>query len=109
MIGTPDYVAPEQSRSARTADIRSDIYGLGCTFYYLITGHPPFPGKSLMQKLLDHQGKVAPPVELLRPDVPPPVAAVLRRMMAKNPADRYQTPAAVAVALTPSASFPGPP
>jgi serine/threonine-protein kinase len=101
LLGTPDYVSPEQARSARTVDARADVYSLGCTLYYLLTGQPPHPGKSLMQKLLDHQQRPPIPVELLRADVSPALAAVVRKMLAKKPAHRQQTAAEVADALAP--------
>jgi serine/threonine protein kinase len=101
MIGTADYVAPEQARDARSADIRSDIYSLGCTFYHLLAGAPPFPGGSALQKIHHQISKEPPGVELIRSEVPAPVAGIIRRMMAKNPEDRYQAPAEVAEALAP--------
>jgi serine/threonine-protein kinase len=99
VMGTPDYIAPEQAIESRGVDIRADIYSLGCTLYYMLAGRPPFAGGSLAQKLLCHQQAEPEPIERLRPDVPAGLAAVLRRMMAKRPADRYQTPAEAAVAL----------
>src|SRR5262249_35095280 len=99
VMGTPDYIAPEQCRNARTADIRSDLYSLGCTFYYLLTSQPPFPAGTLIEKLLHHQLDEPRPLEELRPEVPPPVREVVRRLMAKEPNDRYQTPAEVAQVL----------
>jgi serine/threonine-protein kinase len=101
MIGTPDYLSPEQARDARAVDIRADIYSLGCTFYYLLTGQPPFPASTLMQKLLDHQKSEPMPIESLRPNVDRGVVAIVYKMMAKLPADRYQTPAEVAAELAP--------
>jgi serine/threonine-protein kinase len=101
IVGTADYLAPEQARDAQAADIRSDIYGLGCTFYYLLTGEVPFPGTSLGHKLVQHQTAEPAAVELRNPAVPHGLAAVLQRMMAKRPQDRFQTPAAVALALAP--------
>ena len=101
MIGTADYMAPEQARSPRTVDIRADIYSLGCTFYFLLTGQPPFPGKSLMQKLIDHQQGIASPVEFIRPAVPRALTLVVKKMIAKNLDHRYQTPEEVAEALAP--------
>jgi len=101
LVGTVDYLSPEQARNAGSVDIRGDIYSLGCSLYYLLTGQAPFPHGTLMQKVLQHQQAEPTPVESFRNDVPPGVAAVLRRMMAKHADDRYQTPAAVALALMP--------
>src|SRR4051794_21208686 len=94
VMGTPDYMAPEQALSTRRADGRADLYSLGCTLYFLLTGRPPFPGESITEKLLHHQQTQPRPVETLRPDVPPGLAAVVRTMMAKRPDDRFLTPAA---------------
>jgi len=99
MIGTADYVAPEQARDASLVDIRADIYSLGCTFYYLLAGRVPFPGNSLMQKLLKHQTEEPTPIKQLRPEVPDEVALVLHKMLAKNPNDRYQIPLLVVAPL----------
>jgi serine/threonine protein kinase/Leucine-rich repeat (LRR) protein len=99
VMGTPDYIAPEQALESHTVDIRADLYSLGCTFYYLLTGRVPFGGGTLLQKLNKHQNQEARPVETLRPDVSPGIARVVRKLMAKKPGDRYQTPAEVAVAL----------
>ncbi len=99
IMGTPDYIAPEQVMGSHDVDIRADLYSLGCTFYQLLTDRVPFPGGTLMQKLDGHRFHEAASVESLRPDVPPAVAAVVRRLMAKKPEDRYQTPADVAAAL----------
>jgi serine/threonine protein kinase len=93
VMGTVDYMAPEQALDAHTADIRADLYSLGCTFYFLLTGQVPFPGGSAMEKLLRHQNQQPTPVEQLRPDVPLAVVAILNKLMAKRPEDRYQTPA----------------
>jgi serine/threonine-protein kinase len=101
IIGTADYLSPEQARNPNTVDIRGDIYSLGCTLYFLLTGQPPYPGGSLMQKMLQHQQVEPTPVESFRQDVPSGVVAVMRRMMAKKSWDRFQTPAAVALALRP--------
>jgi len=95
MMGTPDYVAPEQALDFHSADIRSDIYGLGCTFFFLLTGEPPFAGGTTLQKLIRHQQAEPPPVEKRRPDLPPQLVLALRKMLAKRPEDRYQTPAEV--------------
>src|SRR5262249_4036050 len=100
MMGTPDYLAPEQAVDFHSADIRSDIYALGCTFYYLLTGQPPFPEGTLAQKLMKHQSVEPPRLDQKRKDVPPGLAAVAARMLAKRPPDRYQTPGELADALT---------
>ena len=99
VMGTPDYIAPEQALDTHTVDIRADLYSLGCAFYYLLTGRVPFPGGTLLQKLNKHQNEEPLRVEKLRPEVPPEVAKVVRTLMAKKPQDRYQTPAEVATAL----------
>ncbi len=102
-MGTPDYMAPEQALDATTADIRADVYSLGCTLYHLLTGRPPFPGGTLAEKILKHQQAEPEPLEQVRGDLPAGLPAVVRTMMAKRPADRYQTPAAAAAALAPFA------
>jgi serine/threonine protein kinase len=96
LIGTPDYVAPEQARDPASAGARADVYGLGCTLYFLLTGQPPFPGGSVLQKLLAHQDRPPRPVTELRADVPPALATVLERMIAKDSIRRHPTAAAVA-------------
>ncbi|MGH7226846.1 MAG: serine/threonine-protein kinase, partial [Gemmataceae bacterium] len=101
MLGTPDYIAPEQTLDAARADIRADIYSLGCTLYYLLSGHPPFSANSLGAVLMAHQMQEAKPLNLVRPEVPEELAAVVRKMMAKLPAKRYQTPLEVVQALAP--------
>jgi serine/threonine protein kinase len=103
VMGTPDYLSPEQSRNMHATDIRSDLYSLGCTLYYVLAGKVPFPGGSSLDKLLRHGKEEAAPIEEHRPDVPPSVAEILRRLMAKNPYDRFQTPAELAEALSPFA------
>jgi uncharacterized protein (TIGR03067 family) len=99
VMGTPDYIAPEQAQDAHLADIRADIYSLGCTFYDLLAGHAPFPEGTVVAKVLAHMERSPRPLTELRPDVPPALARVVERMMAKDPAKRYQTPAEVADAL----------
>ena len=96
ILGTPDYIAPEQAADSRQADIRADIYSLGCTFYFLLTGQPPFPKGTVMQKLASHMHTAPASVTLKRPEVPAEVATIVERMMAKETADRYQTPGDVA-------------
>ncbi len=99
LMGTPDYMAPEQGRDARSADIRSDIYSLGCTLYALLVGKVPFPGGTAIDKINSHAKSAAQPLRELRPDVPVAVVDVVEKMMAKDPANRYQTPKDVAEAL----------
>jgi serine/threonine protein kinase len=99
VMGTPDFMAPEQAKDSARADIRADIYSLGCTLYFLLTAQPPFPGGSLTEKLLNHQQTEPTPVNALRKDLPAGLQAILARMMAKRPEDRYQTPSEVADAL----------
>ncbi|MGO8751861.1 MAG: protein kinase domain-containing protein [Thermoguttaceae bacterium] len=92
-LGTFDYISPEQARDPRTADVRSDIYSLGCTLFFMLAGRPPFPEGTVLQKLLQHQGEEPPDVRVFRPELPEEVSKVVRRMMAKDPRRRYQTPA----------------
>jgi serine/threonine protein kinase len=103
VLGTLDYLAPEQSVDSHAVDIRADIYSLGATFYCLLAGRAPFSG-TLAQKLVSLNMQEPPPIRQVRPDVPEELAAVLARMMAKQPADRYEKPADVARALAPWAS-----
>ncbi len=99
LVGTPDYVAPEQARDPGAANASADVYGLGCTLYFLLTGQPPFPGGTVLQKLLAHQDRPPQSATGLRPDVPRPLAGLIERMLAKNPAERPPTAAAVAEEL----------
>jgi serine/threonine protein kinase len=99
VMGTPDYMAPEQAEEAHTVDIRADIYSLGCTLYFLLAGRAPFAGGTLAQKVRRHLLDEPQPIEPLRQDLPPELPAVLRKVMAKRPGDRFQTPAEVADAL----------
>ncbi len=99
LIGTADYISPEQTRDATVVDIRSDVYSLGCTFFHLLTGEPPFARLPLMQKVLAHRETPPPSVRDLRPDVPPEVEHILSKMMAKLPHERYQIPLLLVVPL----------
>jgi serine/threonine-protein kinase len=92
-LGTFDYISPEQARDPRSADVRSDLYSLGCSLYYMLTGRPPFPEGTVLQKLLQHQADVPPDPRAERADLPPQISRVLARLLAKNPAERYQQPA----------------
>ncbi len=98
-LGTFDYISPEQARDPRTADVRSDIYSLGCTLFYMLAGQPPFPEGTVLQKLLQHQAEDPPDVRRLRPDLPEEVSRLLRRMMAKDPRRRFQSAAELTNAL----------
>jgi serine/threonine-protein kinase len=91
-LGTFDYISPEQARDPRNADVRSDMYSLGCTFFFMLTGRPPFPDGTVLQKLLQHQGDQPPDVRQFRPDLPDGVTRVLRKAMAKDPRHRYGDP-----------------
>ena len=92
-VGTVDYMAPEQARNSKSADIRSDLYSLGCTWYQMLTGDPPFSEGSLTNKLQAHAIKPLPDPRDFNENIPEGLFAVLQRMTAKKPADRYQTPA----------------
>src|SRR5487761_1354918 len=101
MLGTPDYVAPEQTLDAHKADIRADIYSLGCTLYFLLSGGPPFQEQSLYEILEAHRKREPKPLSLVRPEIPAELATLVAKMMAKDPTKRYQTPIEVAKALVP--------
>jgi tRNA A-37 threonylcarbamoyl transferase component Bud32 len=108
-LGTTDYMAPEQALDSHTADGRADVYSLGATLYFLLAGHGPFRGGTLAEKVVWLQTRQPRPIRELRPDVPAELAAVLERMMAKEPGQRFQTPAEVAAALAPWAQTGTPP
>ncbi|MFO0878321.1 MAG: serine/threonine-protein kinase [Gemmataceae bacterium] len=99
LCGTPDYLAPERGQSSDTTDIRSDLYSLGCTFYELLCGRVPFPGGPWTGKLLRHRLESPEPIQALRPGLEPEVAALLDKLMARDPDDRFATPAAVVAAV----------
>jgi hypothetical protein len=102
IVGTPEYIAPEQARDPRSADARADLYSLGCTWYYLLTGRPPFPGDTVLQQLLAHQEQAPRPLADFRPDVPAETQAVILRLLAKNPGDRFQSADELLSALAPA-------
>ena len=109
-MGTADYLPPEQARDAHRADIRADIYSLGCTLYHLLAGQTPFPLGSCVEKVVSHLQSDPKPLDEFRSDLPPELIQVINRMTAKDPAQRYQTPGEVAQALSqfeaPSATSP---
>ena len=92
-LGTFDYISPEQARDPREADVRSDLYSLGCTIFFMLAGRPPFADGTMVQKLLQHQQDEPPAIESLRPDVPRRFGEIIRRLMRKDPLERYQRPA----------------
>lgn len=101
LVGTPDYLAPEQARDARQSDVRSDIYSLGCVLFALLAGRPPFVEKNVMATMVKHATEPIPSLASLGVMVPPGLQAIVQRMVAKDPNDRYQTPAEAAFALQP--------
>ena len=111
VLGTADYLAPEQALDSHSVDIRADIYSLGATFYFTLTGRTPFAEGTVAQKLIWHQTRQPKAIRSIRPEVPEELVAVLEKMMAKDPAHRYQTPQAVVDALQPwtQSQIPPPP
>jgi serine/threonine protein kinase len=109
VLGTADYLAPEQALDSHAVDIRADIYSLGATFYFCLTGRTPFAEGTVAQKLIWHQTRQPKPIRQLRPQTPEGVSAIVERMMAKDAGQRFQTPGAVAEALAPWTQTPIPP
>jgi serine/threonine protein kinase len=99
VVGTPDYMAPEQSKNSSTVDHRADLYSLGCTLYYLLASQPPFPDGNPLEKIIKHQLEAPLPLQALRRDVPATVAEIVAKLMAKSPDQRYPTALAAAEAL----------
>lgn len=99
VLGTADYLAPEQALNSHQADSRSDIYSLGCTLYFLLTGNPPFPEGSISERLLKHQTARPESIFKFRSDAPPSLVEVCEMMMAKKPDERFQTAGEVATHL----------
>jgi serine/threonine protein kinase len=110
VLGTADYLAPEQAIDSHGVDIRADIYSLGATFYFVLTGRTPFTEGTVAQKLIWHQTRQPKSIRQVRPDVPDEVVTLIERMMAKDPAQRPSTPREIADALAPLTQTPiGPP
>lgn len=91
-LGTFDYISPEQARDPRMADVRSDLYSLGCTLYFMLTGRPPFPEGTVLQKLLSHTSDERPDPRLYRPDLPEEITEILNKLLARRTEQRYQEP-----------------
>ncbi|MBS0261075.1 MAG: protein kinase [Planctomycetes bacterium] len=111
-LGTPDYIAPEQAEWDGSADIRSDLFSLGCTFFRLLTGQLPFAGENVLEKLAARKNSAPRSARTYRPEIPVELDEIVLRMLARSPQDRFQTPRAVAQALAPfcrmNSSTPGP-
>lgn len=99
VMGTPDYMAPEQARDSRSVDIRADLYSLGCTLHFLLTARAVFPADTLQEKFYKHWFEAPPPID--QANVPGDVVALVQKLLAKSPEDRFQTPAELAAALAP--------
>jgi len=104
LMGTADYMAPEQASDSRVADARSDVYSLGCTLYHLLTGRVPFPEGGTVEKIIKHAVEAPTPVGALRRDLPLGVVRIVEKMMAKPVDQRFQNPGEVAEALAPWAA-----
>lgn len=106
LLGTADYLAPEQWENPHAVDSRADVYGLGCTLYHLLAGRPPYGPQydSILKKMRAHLEAPVPSIAQARPEVPPELVSVMERMLAKNPADRFSSPGDVADALRPFAA-----
>src|SRR5690606_28535126 len=100
VLGTADYLAPEQALNSHGADERSDIYSLGCTLYYLLTGRPPFPEGTISERLLKHQVEEPESILRIRPDLPISLVEICNKMMAKRPELRFESATEVAERLT---------
>ena len=98
-LGTFDYISPEQARDPRNTDVRSDLYSLGCTLFFMLTGKPPFPDGTVLQKLLSHSGDEPPDLLKSRPDLDAGVGTIVTKMLAKAPERRFQTPRELIAAL----------
>lgn len=99
LLGTPDYLAPEQARDPRNIDIRADIYSLGCVLFHALTAQPPFPDKNVLSQMVRHATEPAPPLRQFNPDIPDALQQIVNWMMAKKREDRYPNPERAAQAL----------
>jgi eukaryotic-like serine/threonine-protein kinase len=99
-LGTPDYVSPEQARNLHAVDIRSDLYSLGCTFYYALSARAPFRGTTVLEVVVQHLEREPEPLRSFQPDAPEAIDELLRRLMAKEPDERFATPAELVSVLT---------
>jgi len=99
LLGTPDYLAPEQARDPRTIDIRADIYSLGCVLYHVLTGQPPFPDKNILTQMIRHATEKPKELQEFNPSIPEGLSQIVSWMIAKKPEERYPTPARAAQAL----------
>lgn len=99
IMGSPDYISPEQASSAKDADIRADLFSLGCTMFHMLTGQYPFPGTNVMEKLMARATHVPPPVSSLRPDVPAAIDEIVASLTRLNPSERIQLPSELALRL----------
>jgi serine/threonine-protein kinase len=105
-IGTPAFASPEQAQDSHKVDIRSDLYSLGCSFYYALAGKRPFEGATVYNTIVLHLEEEAQPLRQLRPEIPPAIADIVRRLMAKKPEQRFATPADLCDALAAALSAP---
>jgi hypothetical protein len=101
VLGTADYMAPEQALNAKQADHRADVYSLGCSLYWLLTGRPLYAGQTVVEKIVAHRERPIPALRQARADVPEDLEAIFRKMVAKDPTDRYQSMTEVLAALGP--------
>lgn len=106
ILGTLDYLAPEQAQNSSGVDARADLYALGATLYFLLAGHPPFPGSNLRHKLVAKQYTDPPPIHRLRPDVDPALSSVIHTLLARDPAARFQTATLAKESLAAFSSLP---
>lgn len=99
LLGTPDYLSPEQARDPRSIDIRADIYALGCVLYHCLTGQPPFPDTNLLSQMVRHATETPKPLRDFNPAIPEGLQQIINWMLAKKPEERYPTPERAAQAL----------